>query len=202
MFVYGGCNKVAKVYLDENGNPCKRWQTPEEKAKRREYMKKYYEVNEEKLKERSKKWREANKEKYREVNKKHYEANKEKYRETNKKWREANKEQRKEYDKKYRKAKKEQLIEYNKKYYKAKKEKRAKWRKEGERRAKIRATWARKYVKNYDAHVKAYTDAKAYDKATIELNAYYEENRKRYLEVIGARLKLGLGTIKKPYPEK
>ena len=86
--------------------------------------------------------------------------------------------------------------------YKAKKEERAKWRKEGERRAKIRATWARKYVKNYDAHVKAYTDAKAYDKATIELNAYYEENRKRYLEVVEARLKLGLGQIKKPHPEK
>ena len=98
--------------------------------------------------------------------------------------------------------KKEAKARYDKNYRKAKKEERAKWRKEGERRAKIRATWARKYVKNYDAHVKAYTDAKAYDKATIELNAYYEENRKRYLEVIGARLKLGLGTIKKPYPEK
>ena len=107
-----------------------------------------------------------------------------------------------EYGRGYRKANKEKIAEYGREYRKAKKEERAKWRKEGERRAKIRATWARKYVKNYDAHVKAYTDAKAYDKATIELNAYYEENRKRYLEVIGARLKLGLGTIKKPYPEK
>ena len=103
-----------------------------------------------------------------------------------------------EYGRGYRKANKEKIAEYGREYRKAKKEERAKWRKEGERRAKIRATWARKYVKNYDAHVKAYTDAKAYDKATIELNAYYEENRKRYLEVIGARLKLGLGTIKNP----
>ncbi len=94
--------------------------------------------------------------------------------------------------------KKEAKARYDKNYRKAKKEERAKWRKEGERRAKIRATWARKYVKNYDAHVKAYTDAKAYDKATIELNAYYEDSRKRYLEVIGARLKLGLGAIKNP----
>ena len=114
----------------------------------------------------------------------------------------ANKEKIAEYGREYRKANKEKIAEYGREYRKAKKEERAKWRKEGERRAKIRATWARKYVKNYDAHVKAYTDAKAYDKATIELNAYYEENRKRYLEVIGARLKLGLGTIKKPYPEK
>jgi len=91
--------------------------------------------------------------------------------------------------------KKEAKARYDKNYRKAKKEERAKWRKEGERRAKIRATWARKYVKNYDAHVKAYTDAKAYDKATIELNAYYEENRKKNLK---RKLKLGLGAIKNP----
>ena len=100
-----------------------------------------------------------------------------------------------EYGRGYRKANKEKIAEYGREYRKAKKEERAKWRKEGERRAKIRATWARKYVKNYDAHVKAYTDAKAYDKATIELNAYYEENRKKNLK---RRLKLGLGTIKNP----
>ena len=113
-------------------------------------------------------------------------------------WNKVDKEKRRGYMKKYNEDNKEKIAEYGKKYRKAKKEERAKWRKEGERRAKIRATWARKYVKNYDAHVKAYTDAKAYDKATIELNAYYEENRKRYLEVIRARLKLGLGTIKNP----
>jgi hypothetical protein len=129
-------------------------------------------------------------------------VDKEKIAEYGRGYRKANKEKIAEYGREYRKANKEKIAEYGREYRKAKKEERAKWRKEGERRAKIRATWARKYVKNYDAHVKAYTDAKAYDKATIELNAYYEENRKRYLEVIGARLKLGLGTIKKPYPEK
>ena len=95
--------------------------------------------------------------------------------------------------------KKEAKARYDKNYRKAKKEERAKWRKEGERRAKIRATWARKYVKNYDAHVKAYTDAKAYDKTTIELNAHYEENKRENLK---RTLKLGLGQIKKPHPEK
>ena len=123
---------------------------------------------------------------------------KEKIAEYGRGYRKANKEKIAEYGREYRKANKEKIAEYGREYRKAKKEERAKWRKEGERRAKIRATWARKYVKNYDAHVKAYTDAKAYDKATIELNAYYEENRKRYLEVIGARLKLGLGAIKNP----
>jgi hypothetical protein len=113
-------------------------------------------------------------------------------------WNKVDKEKRREYRKKYYEANKEKINEQSKKYRETKKEERAKLRKEGKRRAKIRATWARKYVKNYDAHVKAYTDAKAYDKATIELNAYYEENRKRYLEVIRARLKLGLGTIKNP----
>jgi hypothetical protein len=169
-------------------------------------MKKYYEANKENCREHMKKYYEANKEKLkekrREYRKKYYEANKEKINEQSKKYREANKEKRREYARKYYEANKEKRREYDRKYYEAKKEERAKLRKEGKRRAKIRATWARKYVKNYDAHVKAYTDAKAYDKATIELNAYYEENRKRYLEVIGARLKLGLGAIKKPHPEK
>jgi hypothetical protein len=154
-------------------------------------MKKYYETNKEKIKEQSKKYREVSKEKF-----------KEKRREYMKKYNKTNKEKRREYARKYYEANKEKINKQSKKYRETKKEERAKLRKEGKRRAKIRATWARKYVKNYDAHVKAYTDAKAYDKATIELNAYYEENRKRYLEVIGARLKLGLGTIKKPYPEK
>lgn len=112
-----------------------------------------------------------------------------------KKYNKTNKEKRREYARKYYEANKEKINKQSKKYRETKKEERAKLRKEGKRRAKIRATWARKYVKNYDAHVKAYTDAKAYDKATIELNAYYEENRRENLK---RKLKSGLGQIKNP----
>ena len=148
--MYGGWNKV-------------------DKEKRREYMKKYYEANKEKLKERRNEYM--------------------------KKYNKTNKEKRREYARKYYEANKEKINKQSKKYRETKKEERAKLRKEGKRRAKIRATWARKYVKNYDAHVKAYTDAKAYDKATIELNAYYEENRRENLK---RKLKSGLGQIKNP----
>ena len=120
---------------------------------------------------------------------------KEKRREYMKKYNKTNKEKRREYARKYYEANKEKINKQSKKYRETKKEERAKLRKEGKRRAKIRATWARKYVKNYDAHVKAYTDAKAYDKATIELNAYYEENRRENLK---RKLKSGLGQIKNP----
>ena len=140
-----------------------------DKEKRREYMKKYYEANKEKLKERRNEYM--------------------------KKYNKTNKEKRREYARKYYEANKEKINKQSKKYRETKKEERAKLRKEGKRRAKIRATWARKYVKNYDAHVKAYTDAKAYDKATIELNAYYEENRRENLK---RKLKSGLGQIKNP----
>jgi len=73
------------------------------KEKRKEYDKKYRELNREKRNEQNKKWYQKNKEKQREY-----------YREYYREWSEKNREKKKEYDKKYYQLNKEKISEYYK----------------------------------------------------------------------------------------
>ena len=79
---------------------------PYSKEQKREYDKRYRELNKEKKSEQNRKWNEENKEKKAEYNKK---------------WREENKEERAKYGKKWREENREHTIEY-------KREKRKRWR--------------------------------------------------------------------------
>ena len=91
--------------------------TEEQKAKKREYLKKYREENKERIKELHKKWCEDNKEKVKEHKKKWREENKEKLKEGKKKWYEENKEKIIEQSKRYREENKETIREWKKKYF-------------------------------------------------------------------------------------
>ena len=101
-------------------------------VKSKEYQKKYYEENKEKIKEYKKKWqqknreeileskrkyRQENKEKLNEANKKYYEDNKDKVKETQKKYKQENKEEIKKYNKKYKQDNKEEINVYQKERY-------------------------------------------------------------------------------------
>ena len=79
---------------------------PYSKEQKREYDKRYRELNKEKKSEQNRKWNEENKEKKAEYNKK---------------WREENKEERAKYGKKWREENREHTIKY-------KREKRKRWR--------------------------------------------------------------------------
>lgn len=80
----------------------------------KEWHKKNYEENPEKIKERQKKYCEENKEKEKERQKKYYEENPEKVKERQKKYREKNAEKEKERQKKYREENAEKIKEKNK----------------------------------------------------------------------------------------
>jgi len=82
----------------------------------KEYMKKYYEKNKEKIKERSKKYYKDNKEKINERTKKYRENHREKIREYQKKYCDKNKEKKREYEKNYRKDNEEKIKEYRKEH--------------------------------------------------------------------------------------
>jgi hypothetical protein len=124
--------------------------TEEQKEKRREYNKKWYQDNKEKILLESKKWRDDNKEKRREVNKKWYQDNKEKIkekrREVSKKWYQDNKEKILLESKKWREDNKEKIREISKKWYQDNKEKvkekAKKWRDDNkEKRREIHREW-------------------------------------------------------------
>jgi hypothetical protein len=87
---------------------------------RKEYLKKYYEINKEAIKEKSKKYREKNKEKIKQYNKEYKKNNLEYTKEYNinylKKYRLKNKDYYTNYLKEYQKINKESLKEYNKDY--------------------------------------------------------------------------------------
>ena len=93
-----------------------------DKGKRREYDKRY---------------RELNKEKIADCKRKHREKNKEKISEYSRKWEEENKEKRREYKRKYREENKEKHREWRSEYYQLNKEKISEYRREQhkERRA-------------------------------------------------------------------
>lgn len=110
--------------------------TSEEK---REYYRKYRELNKGKIKENHKKFRQKNKDKLRVLSKEYHKNNKDKekaYREKNKTklkaqgkiYRNNNKEKAKSYNKKYRETNKDKLKSYSKKYRELNKEKRKLYR--------------------------------------------------------------------------
>ena len=82
------------------------------KEEKREYNRKRYQTNREKILEQKKQYNQANKEKLAEYKKEYYQANKEKI-----------KEQRKEYDRKYYQKNKEKCLEQMKKWRETNKEK-------------------------------------------------------------------------------
>ena len=83
-----------------------------QRERKREYNKKYYQLNKEKRREQKRKYREENKKKIREYGKKYREENKKKQAEYDKKWREDNKEKKREQNRKYRKNARIKCIEY------------------------------------------------------------------------------------------
>ena len=96
---------------------------PYSKEERKEYDKKWYQLNKEKKAEYNRKWNEENKEKKSECDRRYREENKEKIREQNIKWREENKEKRSEYNKKWREENKEKRKEKAAEYYQLNKKK-------------------------------------------------------------------------------
>jgi len=102
---------------------------PYSKEKRKEYDKKWYQLNKEKKAEYNRKWNEENKEKRVECDRRYREENKEKISEYNKKWREENKEERSEYNKKWREENKEELREKRSEYYQLNKKKKVEYAK-------------------------------------------------------------------------
>ena len=118
----------------------------EQKRRKAEWQRKYYEANKEKIVEHQRKWREANKEKKAEYQRKYYEANKEKCAERKRKYYEANKEKIVEHQRKYYEANKEKCAERKRKWREANPEKKAerdrKWR---EANPEKKAEWGRKY---------------------------------------------------------
>ena len=87
---------------------------PYSKEQKREYDKRYRELNKEKKSEQNRKWNEENKEKKVECDRRYREENKEKIREQNIKWREENKEKRKEKAAEYYQLNKKKIVEYAK----------------------------------------------------------------------------------------
>jgi 5-methylcytosine-specific restriction endonuclease McrA len=90
---------------------------------RKEYKKKWYEENKDKIKELNKKRYEENKDKLKEQQKKYNEQNNDKIKEYQKEYREENKDKMKEYYKQYREENKDNLKERDKKYYEKNKDK-------------------------------------------------------------------------------
>ena len=82
------------------------------KEEKREYDKKYRELNREKRNEQNKKWYKKNKEQKSECSKKYYKLNKEKIGECNRKYNEENKEQIREQKREHRDERKSYCIEY------------------------------------------------------------------------------------------
>ena len=99
-------------------------------VKEKEYQKKYYEENKEKVLEYKKKYGQENKDKIRETKKKYRQDNKEKIKEADKKYRQENKDKVKEWHKKWKQENKDKVKEYNKKYGQENKEKRNEYQKE------------------------------------------------------------------------
>jgi len=119
------------------------------KEQKREYNKKWHQLNKEK-----------NKEKKAEYNKKWYQLNKEKKAEYN----ERNKEKIAEYDKKYKEKNKEKKAEYDKKYYKLNNEKISKYR---ELNKENRAEYDKKYRELNKKKISEYNKAQRYEKRAI-----------------------------------
>jgi hypothetical protein len=91
--------------------------------KRREFKRKRYEANREKVCESQRKYYEANREKVCESQKKYYEANREKQRESQRKYYEANRDKMLEQRKKYYEANRDKMLEWKKEYHEANREK-------------------------------------------------------------------------------
>ena len=85
---------------------------PYSKEQKREYDKRYRELNKEKKSEQNRKWNEENKEKKAEYNKKWREENKEERAKYGKKWREENREHTIEYKREKRKRCRSKCVEY------------------------------------------------------------------------------------------
>ena len=93
---------------------------PYSKEKKREYDKKYRELNKEKKRECNRKYNEKNKEKRAECDRRYRELNKEKKRECNRKYRELNKEKIADYRRKHREENKEKMREERREHHKEK----------------------------------------------------------------------------------
>jgi hypothetical protein len=91
--------------------------------KRREFKRKRYEANREKVCESQRKYYEANREKQRESQRKYYEANRDKMLERRKKYHEANRDKILERHKKYYEANRDKMLEWKKEYHEANREK-------------------------------------------------------------------------------
>jgi hypothetical protein len=142
--------------------------TEEERKERKEYKKKYYEANKEKLKEYNKKYCEANKEKKAVRAKKYYEENKKEIKAKEKKYREQNKEKIRVADKKYREENTELERERKKKYYTR--------IKSDSKLRELRKELTKKY---YEKHKKAYyaNNAKRRAQHRKATPAWYEQER-------------------------
>ena len=116
-------NKQGKDGLRSECKLCQKKYREENKEKRSEYRKKYYEGNREKVLESRKKYRQENKEKFSEYIKKYLQEKKEKVLESRKKYRQENKEKFSEYMKKYREENKGKISARKKKYRQENKEK-------------------------------------------------------------------------------
>lgn len=90
----------------------------EKKEAKRQYSKRHYQLNREKILEQNKQWYQANREKVLERQKQYQQGNKEKKAEYNKQYRQANKEKIAEYNKQYYTENKEKILEQNKQHSK------------------------------------------------------------------------------------
>ena len=97
--------------------------TQDEKEKKNEYKRKYYQANKKRIMDSHKQYRQANKEKEQETSRKYYQANKKKIKEREAQYYQANKEKFAVYSKQYRQDNRERVKEGNKRYQLANKEK-------------------------------------------------------------------------------
>lgn len=121
--------------------------------------------------------------------KKYYEKNKEKMKESQRKWREKNKEKKKEYDKNYLEENKEKKLEYYKQYYEENKEKKKEDRDKLENKEKRKKWRKEYYRKNKEKSKQQYGEwcEKNQDKVKEYRKTYYKKNKEKINHIIGWR---------------
>ena len=127
---------------------------------RKEYYKKYYEANKEKMKATYKRYRAQNKTKIKVMEREYYEANKEKMKATSKRYRAQNKTKIKAMEREYYEANKERKKESIKKYYEKNKE--AYYAKAAKRRAQHKKATPAWYKQERDKVILIYAKARKF----------------------------------------
>jgi hypothetical protein len=100
-------------------------QQKEDKEKKNEPQRRWYQRNKEKIQERHRRYRKENKKKIQELVRRYHQENKKKIQEQKRRYYQRNKEKLKEYHQRWYQRNKEKLKEYKRRYYQKRKEQRA-----------------------------------------------------------------------------